>query len=542
LIADRQIAVAHDNRAAFATTKGRVESGRRIDNESPPGDHTDVDAVAFSPDDRTVASTGLDKRIVLWGSGGGPSRVFEAPSGVSMLVFSSDGAFLRGTGWAIDAWNVATGERTSLDRPLWRVASELAFVDGNRLAFSDDSGDVHIWAPTTGDVHTLRGHRTSVETIAASDDGRTLATVADREVRVWAVPPRRRVAQLRGTATGHPLVSSDCRLVASGDSNGNVTVWNTVTDEVFTLSGHTTWVNAISFAPDNTHLVSTDYTSMQLWDLQTKQGREIRRSSAGQLKSSRYLPDGRLIVIDNDELLVLGSDNTTPTCRAPGGLFRVSADGRKLAIHREGTISIVELPSCRVREVARKSEPTWIGLSPDGTQLAMVGGESGQSELLDLARGTVRPLEGREIGALDYSSNGALLAVAGRTGTIQVWDTATGELRRQFVGHKGSVGRAKFSPDSTLLASIDVVGALRVWSIDGDHREVHYGHASNVMGLAFCARGDFMVSSGFDGTLRLWSTTPARPRPADPVGLSAWLDTVTTAQAVAEGGLASPPR
>ena len=61
-----------------------------------------------------------------------------------------------------------------------------------------------------------------------------------------------------------------------------------------------------------------------------------------------------------------------------------------------------------------------------------------------------------------------------------------------------------------------------------------------MMGVAYCQRGDFLVSSGFDGTLRMWSTTPAQPRPSDPAGLRAWLDTVTTAQPDREGRIASP--
>jgi WD40 repeat protein len=358
---------------------------------------------------------------------------------------------------------------------------------------------------------------------------------------VWPVPPSRRVARLRGTATDTPVVSPDCRYVASGASSGAITVWDTTTDELHTLEGHPHWVNALVFTLDGTQLLSTDQTSLRSWDLDTMQGRTLRTTTGGRLKAVRALSDGHIAVIDRDEILVLGDDDATPTCRVPGTHYRISADARTAAVHIDGVIKLVELPSCRVREIARSDEATAIALSPDGSQVAMVGGASGHAALFDVARSTTRELDGREAsGYLAYSSDGALVAAAGYYGTVRVWDAATGKVRRTFLGHKGSVGRAKFSPDNTRLASIDAVGAIRVWTLDGDDFEVYRGHTSNVMGVAFCARGDYMVTSGFDGTLRLWPTTPAHPRPTDAAGLRAWLDTVTTARADKEGRIGSP--
>ena len=114
--------------------------------------HTDnVECLAFSPDNRTLASGSKDKTIRLWDIETGSSRVVKDPS------------------WT-DNYRMYAG-----------VASKLAFSpDGQTLASGMKLGDIHLWETATGaKKKTLRGHSLRVSHIFFSADSQTLISTSD---------------------------------------------------------------------------------------------------------------------------------------------------------------------------------------------------------------------------------------------------------------------------------------------------------------------------------------------------------------------------
>ena len=71
---------------------------------------------------------------------------------------------------------------------------------------------------------------------------------------------------------------------------------------------------------------------------------------------------------------------------------------------------------------------------------------------------------------LAFSSDGRLLAVAGKNGTVWVWDIRTTNSRQPLAlrSNSGPVKALAFSPDGHLLASAGQDGTVRVWSLDLD--------------------------------------------------------------------------
>jgi WD40 repeat protein len=65
------------------------------------------------------------------------------------------------------------------------------------------------------------------------------------------------------------------------------------------------------------------------------------------------------------------------------------------------------------------------------------------------------------------SPNGRLTAAASDDGLIQVFDTATGDLRARLTDHKGAVYALTYSPDGTILASGGVDRHIRLWDVSG---------------------------------------------------------------------------
>ena len=121
--------------------------------------HTDkIECLAFSTDNRTLASGSKDKTIRLWDIETGSSRVVTDPS------------------WT-DNYRMYAG-----------VASKLAFSpDGKTLAIGMKRGDVHLWEIATGaKKKTLRGHSQQITHIFFSADSQTLiSTSDDGTILIW---------------------------------------------------------------------------------------------------------------------------------------------------------------------------------------------------------------------------------------------------------------------------------------------------------------------------------------------------------------------
>jgi WD40 repeat protein len=65
-----------------------------------------------------------------------------------------------------------------------------------------------------------------------------------------------------------------------------------------------------------------------------------------------------------------------------------------------------------------------------------------------------------------FSTDGKRLAVGDCAGTVEVWDTASGENKLTFPGHTACITGIAFSPDGKLLAVSTVRGALKIWDFE----------------------------------------------------------------------------
>jgi WD40 repeat protein/tetratricopeptide (TPR) repeat protein len=500
-----------------------------------------VYSVAFSPDNKRLASGSGDKTVGVWkvATGARLHTLTGHKTPVCSVAFSPDGARLvsGSSDGMLRLWDASSGALILVLEGHEGRINTLAFSsDGRRLAVGS-SGDraVCVWETVPGFlVRTLGAHKSAVKRLAFSPDGSRLAS-GDRDGTIFVagtgttVKPRKFGAHPQDI---HSLAfSSDSKRLFSCSRNRAVAVWDASSGGLLRSlksskqgrSGHRG-----AFNPDGSRLVEAYGLAIQLWNADNG---SLLRTFEGHSKAVAcvaFSPDGKSMISGGQDGAIRQWDALTNTLirtfeRHPGAQNSVesvsfSPDGKLLAsccwtrirVWNTTTGTLLRTLNAPKDQSKRINQINCVAFSPDGKRLA-AGHDNKMVRVWNAATGTLlHSLQGHKgrVTSVAFSANSKLLASGSVDKTVRVWNSATGTLLHSLEGHKGSVTSVAFVPGVKRLASGGEDRTIRLWEVEtGSLISTLKGHMDQVKSMAFSPHGKWLGTVHRDNRILLWDVS-----------------------------------
>jgi WD40 repeat protein/DNA-binding SARP family transcriptional activator len=462
---------------------------------------------------------------------------------VNYVAFNSDGSMLATTGddGAVRVWDPDTGDKLVefQDAASGRqVVLQPSFsADGSRLAALWPDGVVRVIDVATGDVtNELDG--AGVLSIDLSPDGERIvkgyAFFREPVATVVDVASDEELLTLRGDHLDIGVVrwSPDGRWIATGGYEGAVGIWDGDTGEHrFTLSSHTSGISGIDWSPDSTRLATASGDGRALiTEIADSGTRELlsfsARDTSGGLAGVAFSPNGEQLMTGDMAMTAVKIWDASTTgagelATLSGGAVDFTADGRQLVVgHPDGTASISDVETGDQLATIGPGDARdlgWLDVSPDGQLLATADGGSGPVDVWDASTGEHRfaiSPGGDLSSGLEWSPQSDVLAIAANRddrGQVVIVDRAGAEVARLVEAAGQRVESLGFSPDGRLLATSRVAidrfdpAELKTMIWDWSRGKVVREIATFSDRLAFDPTGSRIATSrAVEGTADVW--------------------------------------
>lgn len=381
----------------------------------------------------------------------------------------------------------------------------------------------------------LQAHPNPVRAMAASADGRLLATGGDLgELSIWAIradAPPRPVRKLRGheDSIGAVAFAPDGSFLVSGGEDRAVRVWDVATGQLIqAFLGHRDSVHAVAVRADGGGIASASAGEIRTWAFD---GANPRRWFRGEPFTTALGPRGRRLYcgLNSGTIAVYDLESGLPVAQwrpawmqGPQPLQSFGVGGKWLAVssgNADGTRAGVRVLDLETGATAATllEGPAHNGynvaVSPDGSFVAAHGGIGGvrlwrTSDWKELVHA---PAQG-DISFTNFSPDGGQLVTTRGDGTLEVRDVPSLSVERTLPGPGEMAFHPVFSLDGAEVAAPCLDGVVRVWDLGSQHEPVTLAapNAGPWMARSWPEIGRFATGDR-DGTVTLWDRADGQP-------------------------------
>ncbi len=479
-------------------------------------------AVQYHPNNPWLITAGEDGKIIIWSlETTQPLKQWDTKP-ISALALNNKGDLIASAGddYQIILWNMEGQVQNTLDSGQTGMISSLTFShDDTMLASTAYDKTTRLWKIPTGElIKPFSAHTGYVQKAIFSPDDKILATASDdKTIKFWEIESGKAIKTLNGHQDKVFSLNfiQNGRYLVSGSADSTLRIWDVdsgVTVKV--LEGHTGFVNDIDY--DGTYIYSaSNDRSVKKWD--THLARQYYLDLAKPATATTIAPLGDKIAIgfENGSLELrtlpegqLLATQETPHERdvqriafSPNSQFMASAS-------LDQTAKIWKIENNQLDlfgTISHQAGVNAVTFSPDGKTVvtASYDGNMGYFEL-DTQKTQFIPLyqKNQEMNSIVWqqdkilttSDNQAYLWQQNqwqkpilsypKTQDVTMWAALSPDLQTtalvgrdfmvrvyqeqqsyELLGHKQTVIRAEFSPDSQQLFTVSADNTVHVWDL-----------------------------------------------------------------------------
>ncbi|MEL7034993.1 MAG: NB-ARC domain-containing protein [Cyanobacteria bacterium J06592_8] len=283
--------------------------------------------IVWSSAENILISAAEDQTIKLWDiTTGACIRVIEAKvNWFSSVAFSPDGKILASGSedQAVRLWDLKTGKC----QPLWghtdiiyAVAFPPNLTPEHNGILASGSGDqtIRLWDVKTGHCQrVLRGHQSTIMTVAFSPDGEKIASGGwDETLKLWDVKTGQLLRSIAAHFVCGVAFSPDGKKIAIAAFEETLKIYDVETGNCDrALSGHSSWLLGVAFSPCGRWLASCGLDrSIRVWDLNTGTCDWVLSGHSEWVWEVAFNADSRVLASSSSDRTIKLWDITTGTC------------------------------------------------------------------------------------------------------------------------------------------------------------------------------------------------------------------------------------